>query len=68
MKSEIANKKGILSGGNKMFENDGIYMEVYVVRDGVRYNVKTIGMQEVSLTLTAHLMDGIEELCSNTKE
>lgn len=42
--------------------NDGIYVELFAVKDGVRYNAKIIDMKEVSIVLTNSLMNGIEEL------
>ena len=42
--------------------NDGVYIELFAVKDGVRYNTKIINMKEVSTTLTNSLMDGIERL------
>lgn len=42
--------------------NDGMYVEFFVVKDGVRYNLKTTDMKDVSVTLTNSLMDGIEKL------
>lgn len=45
--------------------DDGIYMQLFVVKDGVRYDMKTISLKEVSTTLTNSLMDGIEKLWNN---
>ena len=42
--------------------NDGIYMELFAVKDGVRYNAKIMDMKEASVVLTQSLMDGIEKL------
>ena len=38
---------------------DGIYFEVFVVKDGVRYNAKIIDIGEVSKVMTNSLMDGL---------
>lgn len=46
----------------KQIMNDGIYMELFAIKDGVRYNAKIIDMKEVSTKLTNGLMDGIEQL------
>ena len=46
----------------KQTMNDGVYMELFAVKDGVRYNAKIIDMKEVSTILTNSLMDGIEKL------
>lgn len=42
---------------------DGIYIELFAVKDGVRYNSKIVNMRDVSTLLTNSLMDGIEKLC-----
>ena len=44
--------------------NDGVYMELFAVKDGIRYNAKIIDMKEVSTILTNSLMDGIEKMWS----
>lgn len=41
---------------------DGIYMELFAVKNGVRYNAKIINMRDVSTVLTGSLMDGIKKL------
>lgn len=46
----------------KQTMNDGIYMELFAVKDGIRYNAKIVDMKEVSTKLTNSLMDGIEQL------
>lgn len=38
---------------------DGIYFEVFAVKDGVRYNAKIIDLGEVSKVMTNSLMDGL---------
>jgi hypothetical protein len=45
-----------------MKDNDGVYIEVFVVKDGTRINLKTIDMKEVGITLTNSLMDGLEKI------
>ena len=47
--------------------NDGIYIELFAVKNGVRYNAKIIDMKEVSTILTSSLMDGIEKLWDDKK-
>lgn len=42
--------------------NDGIYMELFAVKDGVRCNAKIVDMKDVANVLTNSLMDGIEKL------
>ena len=41
---------------------DGVYMELFAIKDGVRYNAKIVNMKEVSTILTNGLMDGIQKL------
>ena len=43
-------------------KDDGVYMELFAVKDGIRYNAKVISINEASKTLTNSLMDGIEKL------
>ena len=50
----------------KQTMNDGVYVELFTVKDGIRYNTKIIDMKEVSTTLTNSLMDGIDKLWVNT--
>lgn len=38
---------------------DGIYFEMFAVKDGVRYNAKIIGAVEVSKIMTNSVMDGL---------
>lgn len=47
--------------------NDGIYVELFAVKDGVRYNAKILDMKEVTLILTNSLMNGIENLWEEKK-
>ena len=42
--------------------DDGIYMQVFAVKDGVRYDMNVINLRDASKTLTESLMDGIEKL------
>ena len=50
----------------KQTMNDGVYVKLFTVKDGIRYNTKIIDMKEVSTTLTNSLMDGIDKLWVNT--
>ena len=43
-------------------KDDGIYAELFAVKDGTRYNAKVVSIKEMSTILTNSLMDGIEEL------
>ena len=38
---------------------DGIYFEIFAVKDGVRYNVKIIDAKEVSEIMANSVMDGL---------
>ena len=38
---------------------DGIYFEIFAVKDGVRYNVKIIDAKEVSGIMANSVMDGL---------
>ena len=38
---------------------DGIYFEVFVVKDGARYNAKIIDAAEVSKIMANSVMDGL---------
>ena len=42
--------------------DDGTYLELFAVKDGVRYDAKVVSMKDVATTLTSSLMDGIEKL------
>ena len=41
---------------------DGVYMELFAVKDGVRYDAKIVSMSEVAKILTNSMMDGVEKL------
>lgn len=49
--------------GDKFSKDDGIYVEIFAVKNGVRYNLRRVGLTEVSTTLTNAVMDGIGKLC-----
>ena len=38
---------------------DGIYFEVFAMKDGKRYNAKIIGVDEVSKIMANSVMDGL---------
>lgn len=42
--------------------NDGIYIELFAIKNGVRYNTKIIEMKDIVNILTNSLMDGIENM------
>jgi hypothetical protein len=44
--------------------DDGVYMELFAVKNGMRYNAKVVSMSEASKILTNGLMDGVEKLWS----
>lgn len=41
---------------------DGIYFEVFAIKDGVRYNAKIIDATEVSKIMANAVMDGLGEV------
>lgn len=41
---------------------DGIYFEVFAVKDGVRYNMKIVDSKIVSRILTDAIMGGVETI------
>ena len=43
--------------------DDGIYIQLFAVKNGVRYDMKVVNLKDVTTTLTGSLMDGIEKLC-----
>ena len=45
-----------------MTNKDGIYFEVFAVKDGVRYNSQIISLNDVSKVMTNSLMDGLQEI------
>jgi hypothetical protein len=42
---------------------DGLYAQLFAVKDGVRYDMKTVSLAEITNAITNSLMDGIEKLC-----
>ena len=54
--------KGVINMENKIINNNGIYIEVFTMKDGERYNFKTINLKEVSNILVNSLMNGIEAI------
>lgn len=42
--------------------DDGVYVQVFAVKDGIRYDMKVINLREVSISLTNSLMDGVEKV------
>ena len=45
-----------------MKNNDGIYIEVFAIKDGVRYNAQVISLNDVTKILTNSLLDGVQEI------
>lgn len=41
---------------------DGVYAQLFAVKDGVRYDTKVVSLKELSLTLTNSIMDGLEKV------
>lgn len=38
---------------------DGIYFQIFAIKDGIRYNAKIIHVKEVSEIMTNSVMDGL---------
>ena len=49
-------------GWNIVEMKDGIYFEIFAVKDGVRYKVKIIDVSEVSKIMANAVMDGLEKV------
>ena len=47
---------------NNSVTNDGVYIELFAIKNGIRYNAKIIEMKDMANILTNSLMDGIENL------
>lgn len=43
-------------------KDDGLYAELFAVKNGMKYSAKIISMSEMSTTLVNGLMDGIENM------
>lgn len=41
---------------------DGLYVELFAIKNGVRYNAKILNMRDVATTLTSGLMDGLDKM------
>ena len=42
--------------------NDGVYIELFAIKNGIRYNAKIIEMKDMANILTNSLIDGIEKM------
>lgn len=42
--------------------NDGLYVELFAVKDGVIYDSHTVSIEDVSKILIDSLMDGIQKV------
>lgn len=47
---------------------DGIYFDIFIVKDGKRYPVKTLPVKQVVNQLTNSLCDGIEKIIEQESE
>ena len=47
---------------NDFATNDGVYIELFAIKNGIRYNIKIIEMKDMANILTYSLMDGIEKM------
>ena len=54
----------VLRGDNMDKIMDGIQIDIFAVKDGKKYFLKTIDMKDVTNILVDNLMNGIEEICS----
>lgn len=43
--------------------DDGIYFELFAVKNNVRYNVKLVSVSELVGTLTNSMLDGVSAIC-----
>lgn len=43
---------------------EGIHVDFYAIKDGVRYYYKTVSLKDLSLILTGSLMDGVEKMAT----
>lgn len=50
-----------------MNDKDGIYIEVFAVRDGVRYNAQVISLNDVTKILTNSILNGVQEIIMPTE-
>lgn len=44
---------------------DGMYIEVFAVKDGIRYNGHIVNIKDVSGILVNSLMDGLQKIVMN---
>lgn len=47
---------------NSLTINDGIYIELFAIKNGIRYNAKIVDIKDMTSILTNSLMDGIEKM------
>jgi len=47
---------------------DGIYFEIFAIKDGERYNSHTINIKDVSRILTNSLLDGVEKIVTQSQQ
>lgn len=47
---------------NNVIRDDGCYIELFAVKNGLRYNAKVINLKDATQILTNSLMDGVEKL------
>lgn len=44
---------------------DGLYVQFFVVKDGVSYPCKVVSMQDMTRTLVNAMMDGVEKIATS---
>jgi hypothetical protein len=65
----LLRKRGCGVGGYYMDKiTDGIYVDIFVVKCGKRYPLKTINGKDVSKILVENLMNGIDEIVCRAKD
>lgn len=45
--------------------NDGVYVEFFAVKDGIRYNAKIVSVRDMMLTLTKGIADGFDKILND---
>ena len=66
----IKEKYGLLNPGTQETtqvntRKDGVYMELFAVKNGIRYNNNIVNMKDATNVLVKGLMDGVEKLWIN---
>ena len=62
MTSCVKQVNSVHTGINPIELADGVYIQLFAVKNGIRYDFKITSMKDMSTILTNSLMDGIEKL------